>query len=86
MIAGNYKWPLAVIAAVIVAVVGYGMLTTPDQRSLTDKISDAFHALPHGVDKAERQLEDRTPGQKLGDDVKDAGDKLGDKIKDNTNP
>jgi len=36
------------------------------------------------MDKATRQLEDRTPGQKLGDAVKDAGAKMGDKIKDNT--
>ena len=78
----NYKWPLVIVVVIVVAVVAYGVLTMRDQRSATEKIGDAIHELPQGVDKAERQLEDRTPGQKLGDAVKDTGDK----IKDNTNP
>ena len=82
----TYKWPLIIGAVIIIGVLAYGFLTMRDQRSLGDKISDAYHAWPQGADKAERQLEDRTPGQKLGDAVKDAGDKAGDKIKDNTNP
>jgi len=61
---------LVVIAAVIF--LAYGVLTMPDQRSTPDKIGDAVHELPNGVDKAGRQLEDRTPGQKIGDAVKDA--------------
>ncbi len=86
MIDEKYKAPLAVLAVIIIAAVGYGILTMRDQRSATEKIGDAIHDLPQGTDKAERQLEDRTPGQKLGDAVKDAGDKTGDTIKDNTNP
>jgi hypothetical protein len=83
MIDQNYKQPIIILAAVIVVcILAYGILTMRDQRSMGDKISDAYHAWPQGPDKAERQLEDRTPGQKLGDAVKDTGDK----IKDNTNP
>jgi len=82
MIDTKYKGPLTIVAIVIIAVVAYGVLTMQDQRSTTDRMSDAIRELPHGVDKAERELQDRTPGQRLGDDVKDAGDK----IKDNTNP
>ncbi|MDR3448903.1 MAG: hypothetical protein P4M15_04005 [Alphaproteobacteria bacterium] len=63
---------LIILAAVIVAAfAGYRYLTMPDQRSATDKLSDAIRELPNGADKAERQLEDRTPGQKLGDMIKD---------------
>jgi len=74
-----------VIAIILVAMIGflaYLFLTTPDQRSFTDRVGDAFHALPRGVDKASEQLEDRTPGQKLGDAIKDQGQK----VKDNTAP
>lgn len=71
----KYKGPLIIVVIAILVVVGYGVLTMRDQRSTTEKIGDAIHDLPQGTDKAERQLEDRTPGQKLGDT-----------IKDNTNP
>lgn len=77
-----YKWLLLIIVVIIAAILAYCLLTMQDRRSLTEKIGDAIHELPQGADKAERQLEDRTPGQKLGDAVKDAGDK----IKDNSNP
>jgi len=82
MISEKYKWPMIFGAVIVVAVLSYGVLTMRDQRNTTEKIGDAIHDLPQGVDKAERQLQDRTPGQKLGDAVKDTGDK----IKDNTNP
>lgn len=79
-------WPLTLVVVAVLALGSYIMLTKPDQRSSSEKISDAIHALPQGVDKAEQQLESRTPGQKLGDDIKDAGDKVGDKIKEDTKP
>ncbi len=75
MVEEKYKKLLIVAVIVIVAVLSYALLTMRDQRSAGEKIGDAIDALPQGADKAERQLEDRTPGQKLGD-----------KIKDNTNP
>jgi hypothetical protein len=78
----TYKLPLVILGVIVLALVAYGVLTMRDQRSTTEKVGDAIHDLPQGVDKAGRQLEDRTPGQKLGDAVKDTGDK----IKDNTNP
>jgi len=76
----NNRTLTGIVIVVILAVVAYGVLTMRDQRSTGEKVGDAIDALPHGVDKAARQLEDRTPGQKLGDAVKDTGDK----IKDNT--
>lgn len=80
MINEAYKGPLVIIAVIVIAAMAYCSLTMRDERSVTEKIGDAIHELPQGIDKAERQLEGRTPGQKLGDVVKDAGDK----IKDNT--
>jgi multisubunit Na+/H+ antiporter MnhB subunit len=77
----NISRSLIVVALVIVlGFLTYSFLRTPDQRTFTDRVGDAFHALPQGVNKASEQLEDRTPGQKLGDAIKDTGDK----VKDNT--
>jgi len=63
----------AAVFVVILAVIllAYSILTMPDHRTTTEKVGDAIHDLPQGVDKASRQLEDRTPGQKLGDQIKD---------------
>jgi uncharacterized protein HemX len=74
------KAVLILIIALVVGIAGYNFLTMRDNRSTTDRIGDAVHTLPQGLDKATQQLEDRTPGQKLGDTVKDAGQG----IKDNT--
>ncbi len=61
---------------VILAIIGFYVLNAPDKRSAGDKIGDAINELPNGVDKAARQLEDRTPADKLNDAAKDAGDDL----------
>lgn len=63
---------------ILVAIIGIGVyvLNAPDRRSAGEKISDAVHELPNGVDKASRQLKDRTPGEKLGDAAKDVGDDI----------
>jgi len=55
--------PIALVVIVLL-VVGYFMLVQPDQRTEAQKIGDAIQELPNGVEKAERQLEDRTPGEK----------------------
>ena len=65
--------PMALVV-VVVAIVGYFILTAPDRRSGGEKVADAINELPNGVDKAARQLENRTPGEKLSDAAKDAGD------------
>ncbi|NDF12060.1 MAG: hypothetical protein EB060_04495 [Proteobacteria bacterium] len=69
----------------IIAILSLGLyllLTTPDQRSLGQRFDQAVDDLREGksAKDAARTLERRTPGQKIGDAVKDAGDK----IKDNT--
>lgn len=70
------KTLLIVAAVAVLLLVGYSVLYAPDQRSGVQKISDAIHELPNGADKAARQLEDRTPADKLHDAAKDAGDDL----------
>jgi hypothetical protein len=67
----NARNLLVLVAIIAIAFLAYGFLTMPDQRSTTDKVGDAIHALPDGPGKAARQLEDRTPGQKIGDTIKD---------------
>jgi len=67
---------MAVIIIAILAAVMYAFLTMPDRRTGSEKIGDAIHDLDKGPEKAARQLEDRTPGQKLGDAVKDTGDDI----------
>jgi hypothetical protein len=59
------------VILVAVALVAYSVLTMPDRRTATEKVGDAIHELPQGVDRASRQLEDRTPGEKIGDTIKD---------------
>ena len=64
---------LVIILVVVVGIVAY-MLNAPDKRNPVQKQGDAIEQLPNGTDKAAREFKDRTPGEKLGDAVKDAGD------------
>ena len=76
MINERYKTPIVLITIVIIALLAYVILTQRNQSSTMEKVGNAIQELPQGVDKAARQLEDRTPGEKLGDSVKDAGEKI----------
>jgi short subunit fatty acids transporter len=67
----SFRNIIIVAVILVLAVLAYAVLTMPDRRNTTEKIGDAIHDLPQGADKAARQLEDRTPGQKLGDTIKD---------------
>lgn len=70
----NMKIIIAVVVVVILGVVGFTYLTTPEERSLGQKIEDAGNSLDEGVDDAARQLEDRTPAEKIEDEYDDATD------------
>ena len=74
---------LGLILIIVLAVGGYYLLTMPDSRTTTEKVGDAVHDLDKGPTQAARQLEDRTPGQKLGDKIKDAGDNVKDSTASN---
>jgi hypothetical protein len=69
---------IGIALIVILAVMAYGVLTMPDRRSGAEHLGDAVSALPNGVDKAARELENRTPGERIGDAVKDTGDAIKD--------
>jgi hypothetical protein len=70
----NMKTILLVGLAVIVAAVGYAAFTAPDTRSTGEKVGDAIGKLDEGVDDAARELEDRTPAERIGDEIDDATD------------
>lgn len=80
-VARNSRGFILIVVIIAALAVVYGVLNMPDQRNGAEKLGDAIHELPKGVDKAARQLEDRTPAEKMGDAVKD----IGDDIKGDTN-
>lgn len=67
---------MILILVLLAGIIIYGFLTMPDRRNTAEKVGDAISEMPNGIDKAARQLEDRTPGEKLGDKIKDAGDEV----------
>jgi len=70
--------------AVILALgfLAYSFLNMPDNRTVGEKIDDSVNALKHDSPKqAVRELQNRTPGQKIGEAVEDAGEKIQDETK-----
>lgn len=65
---------LGILTVVVLGGVAYAALTAPDQRSGVDKVGDAISKLDEGVDDAARELEDRTPAERIGDEIEDATD------------
>lgn len=74
MASQNAKTVILVAAAIIVAVVGYIALTTRENRTVGEKVDAAISKLDSGVDDAARELKDRTPAEKIKDEIKDATD------------
>lgn len=72
------KTAVVILIIAVVAMLAYSVLTMPDNRSGAERVGDAISELPNGVDNAAEQLEDRTPGEKIGDAVEDAGDSIKD--------
>ncbi len=68
---------LLIILLIVLAIGVVYVVAMPDQRSGAQKVGDAIHELPQGADKAANELgNDRTPGEKLGDAMRNAGDKV----------
>jgi hypothetical protein len=67
---------LAVLVILVVVLIGFMALTTPDRRTTSERVGDAISALPEGPDRAARELERRTPGERLGDAVEDTGERI----------
>ena len=65
---------LGAIFVLVLGFVAYGALYAPDTRSGGEKVGDAISKLDEGVDDAARELEDRTPAERIGDEIDDARD------------
>lgn len=70
----NTKNALIAILILIVLGVGYKVMTTPEHRTVGEKVDAAVEQLDNGVDNAARELKDRTPAERASDAVKDATD------------
>jgi hypothetical protein len=70
----NIKTVSALLVVVLVAVVAYSVMTTREHRGPGEKVGDAIEKLDEGIDNAGRELKDRTPAEKVRDEVKDATD------------
>lgn len=71
----NTQTILIVLAIVLVVVVGYSMMTQPDDRNPIQRVGDAVEELPNTGEAAE-QLEDQTPVDKAADAIDDAVDEM----------
>jgi cell division protein FtsL len=70
----NRNTLIGLVIVVLVVVAGYLVLNQPDQRSTGEHVGDAISKLDEGVDDAARELEDRTPAERIKDDIDDARD------------
>jgi hypothetical protein len=63
---------LIVIGFLIIISIGiYFIVTAPDRRSGTQKVSDAIEQLPNGIDKSARELQDKTIADRISDKATD---------------
>ena len=66
-----------IIVALLVALLiagGVYFFTAEDNRTVNERVGDAVSNLDEGVDDAAREFEDRTPAERLGDEIDDATD------------
>ncbi len=75
-VTNNQIYVLVISAGIALAalLVGYTIMTQPDQRSPLQHLGDAVSTIPEGVTKAARELQERTPAEKLRDAAEDAKD------------
>ncbi len=70
----NTNTIITVLVIALVAVGGYAFFNMRDNRNGAERLGDAISELPNGIDNAARELEDRTPAERVTDTVKDATD------------
>lgn len=63
---------IIVLVVALAAMAGYAFFNMRDTRTGAEHVGDAVSALPNGIDKAARELENRTPAERVGDHVRDA--------------
>lgn len=65
---------MVVLVTALVVIAGFAFFNMRDNRTGAERLGDAVSELPNGLDNAARQLEDRTPAEKVGDAIDDAVD------------
>lgn len=74
---------LALVAATVIALAA--IMYYSDARkpaTMGDRIEAATDDIAEGVDNASERFQDRSPAEKVGDAIEDAGDKVQDKMND----
>lgn len=67
---------VGILVLAILAYFAFTFLTAPDNRTATQRVSDAVEQLPDGPGAAVEQLEDRTPAERAGDAIENAADRI----------
>jgi len=62
---------IIVIVIVIAGVAVVKAVKLQDDRTAVERAADAVKALPNGVDAAQKELEDRTPVEQMGNKLKE---------------
>lgn len=62
---------LVIVAIIILGGLGYYAFNGADHRTTAEHVGDAISNLPNGVDRAAKELENKTPAEKIGDKIKD---------------
>lgn len=72
----NAKVIVTVLIVAVLAVLAFAFLNMPDRRGPGEKIGDAISQVGNGngLDDAARELQDRTPGERIKDGIEDATD------------
>lgn len=70
----NGKIIVGILVLLVIGVGAFAALNAPDERSTGQHIEDAIDNLDEGVDDAARELEDRTPLERMEDEYNDATD------------
>lgn len=70
----NTRNIIIVVVVLALGLLAYKVLNTREERTMGEKINAAVEKLDEGVDDAARELKDRTPAEKIKDEVKDATD------------
>ncbi|MGE3479587.1 MAG: hypothetical protein AB7G80_08960 [Dongiaceae bacterium] len=67
---------IAALVIVVIAILGYLFLTQPDRRTTGERVGDAVEQLSDGVNDAGRELQDRTPAERLRDNAEEMKEDL----------
>ncbi|MGE0251856.1 MAG: hypothetical protein AB7G80_01500 [Dongiaceae bacterium] len=67
---------IAALVIVVIAILGYLFLTQPDRRTTGERVGDAVEQLSDGVGDAGRELQDRTPAERLRDNAEEMKEDL----------